>query len=223
MFQWCLSAEIPSTFFLQKVSAAKWLGLNVTLWGTYAQPLDWKEWPNASSGITTVCTASVFDYRSLLASRIILGIFEAAIAPSLILISSQWYTKSEQAPRFSFWYCGLGVGQILGGLASYAFQQVHHMTLAGWRIMFLVIGFITIVIGIVTFSILPGTPMTAKFLSDREKVALLKHISVNQTGMVNRHFKASQLTEMLLDVQIWLLSILTILVSLFVIQYHCHH
>ncbi|KAK5169976.1 hypothetical protein LTR04_005366 [Oleoguttula sp. CCFEE 6159] len=47
------------------------------------------------------------------AVRVFLGIFEAAIAPSLMLISSQWYTKSEQAPRFSIWYAGLGLGQIL--------------------------------------------------------------------------------------------------------------
>lgn len=62
--------------------AAKWLGLNVTLWG-----------------ISTACGAAAHDYGSILASRIFLGIFEATIAPSLAIISSQWYTKSEQAPR----------------------------------------------------------------------------------------------------------------------------
>lgn len=164
-------------------------------------------------GIATACTAAAHNYKGLLAARIFLGIFEASIAPSLMLISSQWYTKSEQAPRFSFWYCGLGFAQILGGIISFAFQQIKNPTFAGWRIMFIVLGLITCIIGFITFFFLPDTPMSCKFLSESQKVALLKHVSVNQTGIQNKHFKFRQLLEMLLDVQLWLMTLLTILVS----------
>ncbi|KAK6992794.1 major facilitator superfamily domain-containing protein [Favolaschia claudopus] len=99
--------EIPNTYCLQIVPAGKWLGANVVLWG-----------------VATACAAAAHDYHTLLASRIFVGIFEATIGPSLLIISSQWYTKSEQAPRFSFWYLGLGVGQIVGGAVSYAFQHI---------------------------------------------------------------------------------------------------
>lgn len=141
-----------------------------------------------------------------------MGIFEAPVAPCLMLISSQWYTKSEQAPRFAFWYCGLGVGQIIGGLLSFAFQHVTHQHFEGWKIMFVTLGCLTVVLGFVTFFILPDAPMTANFLSDAEKTALLQHVSVNQTGVLNRRFKASQVLEALLDVQLWLLTVMTILV-----------
>ena len=164
-------------------------------------------------GIATACTAAAHNYHTLLAARIFLGIFEAAIAPSLMLISSMFYTKSEQAPRFSFWYCGLGLGQIIGGIVSYAFQKVHNPNFHGWKVMFIVLGLVTVIIGLVTFFFLPDTPMKARFLSEREKVALLKHVSVNQTGISNTHFKFSHLVEVLLDVQLWLMTILTILVS----------
>ncbi len=117
-----LIAEIPNGIVLQKMPVAKWLGTNVILWG-----------------IATACTAAAKDYHTLLAARIFLGIFEAAIAPSLMLISSQWYTKSEAAPRFSIWYAGLGLGQIIGGVLSYAFQEVHHRSFAGWKIMFVIL------------------------------------------------------------------------------------
>lgn len=176
--------------------AAKWLGVNVVLWG-----------------IATACTAAAKDYKSLLAARIFLGIFEASIAPCLMLISSMFYTKSEQAPRFSFWYCGLGLGQIIGGIVSYGFQKVRNPEFAGWRIMFIVLGLITVVIGVVTFFLLPDTPMKARFLRESEKVALLKHVSVNQTGITNKHFKPRQVFEVLKDVQLWLMTILTICVS----------
>lgn len=181
---------------LQKIPPAKWLGANVVLWG-----------------IATACTAAAKDYHSLLAARIFLGIFEAAIAPSLMLISSQWYTKSEAAPRFSIWYAGLGLGQIIGGLVSYGFQQVHKTaSFAGWKAMFVVLGVVTVIIGFATVLLLPDTPMKARFLSEAEKVALLKHVAVNQTGIENKRIKIGHVLEILTDIQLWLMVLLTILV-----------
>lgn len=192
-----LIAEIPIGLVLQRLPAARFLGVSVIFWG-----------------IATACTAAAKNYHTLLVARVFLGFFEAAIAPCLMLISSQWYTKSEQAPRFSVWYCGLGVGQIIGGVVSYAFQQIAHPTFAGWRIMFIVLGLVTVVIGINAFIFLPDTPMTARFLNEHERVALLKHISINHTGIRNKHFQIDQVLEVLRDVQIWLLVVLTILTSI---------
>ena len=181
---------------LQRVPVAKWLGANVVLWG-----------------IATACTAAAKSYHGLLAARIFLGIFEAAIAPSLMLISSMYYTKSEQAPRFSLWYCGLGFGQIIGGLVSFAFQKIHNPTFQGWRVMFIVLGLVTVLVGLATIFLLPDTPMKARFLSKAEKVALLRHVSVNETGISNKHYKLSHVLEVVMDIQLWLMTILTILVS----------
>ncbi|KAL8708412.1 MAG: hypothetical protein Q9220_006702 [cf. Caloplaca sp. 1 TL-2023] len=192
-----LIAEVPNGIILQRVPVAKWLGVNVVLWG-----------------IATACTAAAHNYVTLLTARIFLGIFEAAIAPCLILISSQWYTKSEAAPRFSIWYAGLGLGQIIGGIVSYAFQQVKHPAFSGWKIMFIVLGLVTVIIGFVTFFFLPDTPMQARFLSQPEKVMLLKHVAVNQTGIRNKHYKLSQALEVLRDMQLWLMVLLTILISI---------
>jgi len=54
------------------IPVAKWLGTNVILWGT-----------------ATASTTAAHDEPSLRAVRIFLGIFEASLAPSLVLISSQ--------------------------------------------------------------------------------------------------------------------------------------
>lgn len=192
-----LVTEVPTAYILNKVPPGKYLGVNVALWG-----------------IATACTAACHNYHSLLAARIFLGIFEAAIAPCLMLISSQWYTKSEQAPRFSFWYCGLGIGQIFGGIVSYGFQQVTTTSIEGWRIMFIFLGVLTVIIGVITFFFLPDTPMKARFLTDMEKAAVLHHVAQNQTGVQNTHFKLAHIWEALLDVQLWLLTLITVLISI---------
>ncbi|KAE8328528.1 major facilitator superfamily domain-containing protein [Aspergillus sergii] len=190
-----LIAEVPNVYLLQKTPAAKWLGLNVTLWG-----------------VAAAASAGAHDYRSLLVSRIFLGIFEATIGPSLMLLSSQFYTRSEQAPRFTFWYLGLGVAQIIGGIISFGFQQVHH-SFAGWRIMFLVLGLVTMLVGVLTMFFIPDTPMKARWLSEREKVALLRHVSVNQTGVWSSRIDMRQIWEAVGDVQLWLLTLTTICTS----------
>lgn len=197
LFVGLLCFEVPNIYFLQMVPAAKWLGANVVLWG-----------------IATACGAAAHNYQTLLVSRVFLGIFEATIGPSLMLISSQWYTKSEQAPRFSFWYLGLGLGQIIGGAASYGFQHIGAGAgLAGWRIMFLTLGMVTVVIGLCTFIFLPDTPMNARWLSDSEKVALLKHVSVNQTGIESRKFRPKEIVEALGDPQLYLMVLSVVLLS----------
>lgn len=196
LFVALLCFEIPNIYLLQVFPAAKWLGINVALWG-----------------IATACGAAATNYQTLLVSRVFLGIFEATIGPSLMLISSQWYTKSEQAPRFSFWYLGLGLGQIVGGALSYAFQHVGaQVTPSGWRIMFITLGCLTVVFGIAVILFIPDTPVKAKWLSNVEKAALFKHVSVNQTGIASRKFKPRELLEAVLDPQIWLLLVAVILV-----------
>ncbi|KAK3317174.1 allantoate permease [Cercophora scortea] len=160
LFTALLIFEIPNVYALQMLPAAKWLGANVVLWG-----------------VATACGAAATSYQTMLVSRIFLGIFEATIGPSLLLISSQWYTKSEQAPRFAIWYGGLGFSQIIGGAVSYGFQH-------------------------------------ARWLSDGEKVALLKHVSVNQTGIENKKFRPAEIVEALLDPQIYLLVVSVVLLSI---------
>ncbi|KAJ5563813.1 hypothetical protein N7513_000055 [Penicillium frequentans] len=153
------------------------------------------------------------DYQTLLVARVFLGVFEATVGPSLMFLSSQYYTRSEQAPRFTFWYMGMGVAQILGGIISFAFQHVHNAALDGWRIMFLMLGLITSVVGALTFFFIPDTPLKASWLADYEKTALLQHVSHNQTGLWSSTLNLEQIWEAVMDMQLWLLVITTILIS----------
>ncbi|KAJ7672495.1 major facilitator superfamily domain-containing protein [Mycena polygramma] len=192
-----LVAEVPTAYIVQKVRPGKWLGVNIVLWG-----------------IVTACTAAVTNYHGLLACRILIGILEAATPPCLMLITSIWYTKSEAIWRFAIWYGGLGVAQILGGLISWGFQQVTHEALAGWRIMFIVLGCVTVVAGTWALLCMPDSPMQATWLTEAEKRAAIQRVAVNQTGIKNTHFKWRHIRELVLDPQIWFLTSMTILPSM---------
>jgi MFS family permease len=185
----------PIVYILTRVPAGKWLGINVILWG-----------------IATACTAAATNYTTLLVARIFLGICEAPVVPTLTLISSQWYTKSEQGPRFAFWYSGLGIGQAVGGLLSFAFQHVTNPTFQSWRMMFVVLGCVTVVLGFVAFFVVPDSPSTARFLTVAEQDTIKQHVAQETTGAVGSRFEPRQLVDALMDPQLLLLCLMTILV-----------
>lgn len=114
---WAYLAMSPLVALIQnKVRIGKWLGINMILWG-----------------IVISCTAAVKTYRQMLGVRILMGVFDAAIPPALMLLSAQYYRKDEQAMRYAFWFSSVGWGLICGGAISYGFQNVKTSTLEGWR------------------------------------------------------------------------------------------
>lgn len=150
------------------------------------------------------------SFVSLVAVRVLLGVFESAVAPSLILISGMWYKKTEQPSRIGFWYLGTGTGTIVGALSSFGFQHVTTTTFKSWQIMFLLFGLITIVVGICVILLLPDNPMQAHFLAPPEKLFAIERLRSNKTGIENKTFKSSQMWECLRDPHAILLALITI-------------
>lgn len=182
---------------LQRFGAAKILGCCIIAWG-----------------ICTACHAALENFAGIVALRLISGILEAPIPPTLMLLSSQWYTRKEQAPRFGLWYSGMGMAQIIGGLISFGFQWVPKTaSLSGWRAMFIALGGLSILVGVAVLLIVPDTPMQAKFLTAEEKKRVLYHVRGNQTGIKGHRFTKRQVLEGLLDPQTWLVFLIVLLVS----------
>lgn len=187
-----LAFEFPTGYLMQRLPTAKYLGLNVMLWGLIV-------------ALTSVCK----NFGSLVTLRVLLGCFESAVAPALILITAMWYKKHEQPPRVGFWYLGTGTGTIIGALTSFGFQHYKGHSFKSWQIMFLVFGLITICAGMVVILLLPDSPMKSR-LSHDEKIWAIERLRENQTGIENKHFKWHQSLECFKDPQTWLLSVITI-------------
>ena len=74
------------------------------------------------------------NFGGLIVVRLLLGVFEAASAPALILITGMWYKRSEQPLRIAIWYLGVGIGTIVGALASYGFQFYTGKHFYSWQV-----------------------------------------------------------------------------------------
>lgn len=79
--------EYPTNWIIQRVPIAKYLGINIVLWGTVL-------------ALHAVCSS----FAALVTVRTLLGIFEAACQPSFIVLSSMWYKREEQMARVTYWY-----------------------------------------------------------------------------------------------------------------------
>lgn len=136
-------------------------------------------------------------------------------APALTMYTSMWYTRAESTPRYGLWYCGLGTGQIIGGLISFAAQHAPaSMSFHGWRIMFVVIGAVNVLVALLVLFILPDTLSEARFLSTSEKVRVEERLRQDQAGVGEKVFRAISLLEAFADLQTALLVLLTILITI---------
>ncbi|KIL53763.1 hypothetical protein M378DRAFT_174569, partial [Amanita muscaria Koide BX008] len=79
--------EFPTVYISQKLRVAKYLGVNVVVWG-----------------VLLMLHAATTSFGGFFALRFLLGMCESCVAPILILIISMFYKKNEQASRISWFY-----------------------------------------------------------------------------------------------------------------------
>ncbi|KAI0103122.1 allantoate permease [Hypoxylon sp. NC0597] len=191
-----LAFEFPTGYLMQKLPTAKYLGANVILWG-----------------LVVTLNSAAKNWAALATLRTLLGCFESAVAPALILVTSMWYKRSEQPARVGFWYVGTGTGTIIGALTSFGFQHYESEVFTSWQIMFLLFGLITIAVGILTMIFLPDNPMKSR-LTREEKIWAIERLRENQTGIENKHFKMYQVRDCFTDPQTWLIALITVTMNI---------
>ncbi|PYH98214.1 allantoate permease [Aspergillus ellipticus CBS 707.79] len=182
--------ELPTGYLMQRLPIAKYLGLNVTLWG-----------------LLTILNCVAKNFAGLVVLRVLLGCFESAVAPALILITSMWYKRDEQPKRMGFWYLGTGTATIVGALVAYGLLFYTDDKFYSWQIMFLIFGLITIAVGVTIILIFPDNPMNSR-LSHEEKMMTIERLRENRTGIENKHFKWDQFFEVFKDPQTCLLAVI---------------
>ncbi|KAF2011400.1 MFS transporter [Aaosphaeria arxii CBS 175.79] len=186
-----LAFEFPTIRLIQLFPLAKYVAVNVTIWGAVLASL-----------------AACKSYASLLVCRFLLGAAEAAVVPAWVIFTSQWYTKNEQAFRVGIWFSVCGAAQMFGGY--FAYGVANHVggdvnaALKGWQVIFLFLGLLTAVVGISFWFIMPDSPEFAGFLSAEEKALHIERIRSNEQGIGSRVFKWDQFWEAVTDPMTWL-------------------
>ena len=124
--------------------------------------------------------------------RAFLGVVESCVNPAFMIITSQWYKRDEQPERTGLWNMGLAIAQIIGGLLGYGFGQIHYKDRNPWMWFFIIYGSVTVVWGFFLLWWFPDSPMTARWLSEDDRVLAVERVRENRTGIANSEWKWDQ-------------------------------
>ena len=88
----------------------------------------------AGWGIAQAAMAACHSFEGLMATRFLLGLFEAGCLPLFSIITSQWYRRAEQPLRVAAWYSTNGLATILAAILSYGLGHVQSGPLNEWQL-----------------------------------------------------------------------------------------
>lgn len=149
------------------------------------------------------CTAGASNFSGMMALRFLLGMAEGGISPAYVLITGMWYKKDEIPLRITLWYCGNGFAIILQSFVSYGIGHINNTSIAVWKWFFIIFGIVGLIWAIVLWLFMPDTILSAKFLSEREKMIAVERLRENRTGISSQKFKKDQLWEAFTDIKVW--------------------
>ncbi|WP_419712728.1 MFS transporter [Pseudomonas sp. NFX224] len=154
--------EVPSNVLLHKIGARVWIARIMVTWG-----------------ITSACMMFVNSEFWFYTLRFLIGVMEAGFVPGVLYFFTQWYPSSRRARvnayfKSSICLCGI-IGGPLAGLILQHFDGVYG--LAGWKWLFLLEGFPSVILGLVVLWLLSDRIEDAPWLTADEKRVLLAHMA----------------------------------------------
>jgi MFS family permease len=101
LFVGYLTMQLPSNLLITRMRPSLYLGITMLVWG----------------GVCAA-TAAVQNFAQLLVVRIFLGVTEAPFFPGAIFLMSSWYTRQELTKRIAWFYGGVALANMFGGLGK---------------------------------------------------------------------------------------------------------
>ncbi|KAF8073573.1 MFS general substrate transporter [Lyophyllum atratum] len=189
-----LAFEFPQNLALQRFPVAKWMSINIFVWA-----------------VALCCHAACTNFAGLFVVRLILGMCEGSITAGFLIVSSMFYTRTEQTLRVGYWFLMNGTAQIVSGFISFGALHIKTKSFEPWQWLMIITGILTLLTAVAYWFLFPDSPTTAWFLTPPERAIAVQRIKVNQTGVENKHFKKEQLIEALLDPKTWLFALFSAL------------
>ncbi|KAG6909275.1 hypothetical protein DXG01_001219 [Tephrocybe rancida] len=175
---------------LQRFPVGKWLSINIFVWA-----------------VALCCHAATKNFAGLFICRLILGMCEGSITAGFLIVTSMFYTRTEQTLRVGYWFLMNGVAQIISGFLSFGALHIKTKGFEPWQWLMIITGLITLVAAVSFWFLFPDSPTSAWFLTRKERAIAVQRIKVNQTGVENKTFKKEQMYEALRDPKTWLFAL----------------
>ena len=179
--------EIPSNLLLHKLGARAWIARIIVTWG-----------------IVAALTGLAANVHQLYALRFALGVAEAGFAPGILLYLTYWFPRRDRARAIGLYLAGMPIATILGApLSGLILDHAHWLGLSSWRWLLIVEGVPAIILGALTYVLLPGRPADARFLTAEERDWLCTKLAAEQQDALAQSERT--VAAALRDGRLWLL------------------
>jgi len=182
--------QIPGAQYAAHKRSKKLIFWSLILWGALA-----------------ATTGMVSNVNTLIGIRFSLGVVESAVMPAMLILLSQWFTKSERSKANTF--------LILGNPATVLWMSVlsgYLISSLGWRWMFIIQGIPAIIWAFIWWVMIDEKPKNAKWLSDSEKELveeqlLLEQKEIKPVKNYAEAFKSRKVILLCLQYLLWSLGL----------------
>jgi ACS family tartrate transporter-like MFS transporter len=183
--------EVPSNLILARVGARRWIARIMVTWG-----------------IVSVLMMFVQGKWSFYLLRFTLGVAEAGFLPGIIYYLNQWFPKAERARAISWFMVGIPLSSVVGAPIAGALMELDELHgLHGWQWLFMLEGLPAVLLGILTWFLLPDTPRDVRWLSEVEKDRVIARLDAERRATEERHAGSRSLFMALGHPTVWVLCV----------------
>ncbi|KAM5342799.1 hypothetical protein ACJ41O_013765 [Fusarium nematophilum] len=211
--------EAVSLFFvtfvvLQPVSAAV---------GRYIGARHWIPIMMFGWGIVTISQAYINGRGALIATRLLIGAFEAGFYPTSVAYLSFFYPRFDFCVRLAVFYGQYAIAGAFSGSISYGVFHIKNGRLKNWQYLFIIEGALTCFFAAVAWVWLPSGPGSAWFLGADERVFAVERMQRDNAAFVEHEYSDDgvekdrlskrDFIETLKDWKLWSVLVLNICAS----------
>jgi MFS family permease len=181
--------ELPSNVMMEKFGARVWLTRIMVSWG-----------------IVSFLMAFVQNEMMFYVLRFLLGAAEAGFFPAVIFYFARWVPAGQRGKATAIFIAGSSVAAALSGpIAGMLLSLQGALGFRGWQWLFGFEGLLSVVVGITVYFLLDARIEDAKWLTLKEKAALISAIASEDARHTSSQDTKINRWKMLLNPQILLL------------------
>jgi len=188
-------AEVPSNVLLHRFGARIWIARIMITWGIIAALMGF-----------------IQNGTQFIVLRFLLGIAEAGFFPGVIFYLTLWFPARYRARVFATFYLGLPIAQIIGAPISVGLMQWGNtIGYEGWRMMYVLEGIPSIILGIICLKYLTNTPKEAQWLTTEQRQWLMRTLEreeLEKTEAADSHLtKSALIKQVFKNPLVWIMAI----------------